>query len=51
MLLDARVSRRFGEVYELAVDGTNLLDAEYQEVAGVPMPGAAVMVQLRVGHK
>ncbi len=50
LLLDTRVSRRFGETYELAVDGTNLFDVEYQEVVGVPMPGAAVMVQLRVGH-
>jgi hypothetical protein len=35
----------------VAVDGTNLLDAEYQEVAGVAMPGAAVMVQLTVGRR
>lgn len=51
MLLDARVSRPFGDVYELAIDGTNLFDVEYEEVAGVPMPGAAVMVQLTVGRR
>jgi len=51
MLLDVRVSRRFGQIYELAVDGTNLLDVEYQEVTGVPMPGAGVAVQLRVGRQ
>lgn len=50
MLLDTRVSRRFG-TYELAVDGTNLFDVEYQEVTGVPMPGAAVMMQLTVGRR
>lgn len=37
-LVTARVSRSFGRV-ELAVDGTNLLDATYHEVAGVAMPG------------
>jgi outer membrane cobalamin receptor len=51
VLLDARVSRRFSDLYELAIDGTNLLDVAYQEVTGVPMPGAAVMVQLRVGRR
>jgi outer membrane cobalamin receptor len=47
-LFDLRVSRRFGEHYELAVEGTNLFDATYQEVAGVAMPGAKWAVSLGV---
>jgi hypothetical protein len=50
-VLDARVSRGLGRLYELALDGTNLLDTDYQEVAGVRMPGAAVSVELRVGRR
>lgn len=49
-LLDARVSRKVSPLYELAVDATNLFDTEYQEIAGVRMPGAAVAVSLRVGR-
>ncbi len=37
--------------YELAIAGTNLLDTDYQEIAGVRMPGAAVMVELKVGPR
>lgn len=48
VLLDARVARRFGSQLELAVDGTNLLDAEYEEIPGVRMPGAAMSVSLSV---
>jgi outer membrane cobalamin receptor len=48
VVLDVRVSRAFGAV-TLRVDGTNLFDAEYQEIAGVDMPGAAVAVSLAVG--
>jgi outer membrane cobalamin receptor len=51
VLLDARVSRRIGSSYELAIDATNLLDADYQEISGVRMPGAAVMVELKVGGR
>ena len=51
VVIDARVSRRIGSVYEVAVDGTNLLGTEYEEVQGVGMPGAAVMVELRVGSR
>ncbi len=47
-LVDLRVSRRFGRVYEIDVDGANLLDRRYQEVAGVVMPGASVIVSLAV---
>jgi iron complex outermembrane receptor protein len=49
-LLDVRVSRRFASLYELAVDGTNLFDTNYEEVVGVRMPGAAALVSLRVGR-
>ena len=46
VLLDMRVSKRvsrFGDVY---VEGSNLFDREYQEIAGVSMPGATVAVGL-----
>ena len=48
VLLDARVARALGPQLDLAVDGTNLLDAEYQEVTGVRMPGAALSISLSV---
>ena len=44
-VFDVRVSRAFG-VYQVYADGTNLLDASYQEVLGVQMPGAAFSVSL-----
>jgi iron complex outermembrane recepter protein len=50
-LLDVRVSRRIGPLYELAIDGTNLLDADYQEVLGVRMPGRAVMASLKIARQ
>jgi iron complex outermembrane recepter protein len=46
VLLEARVARRFGRAVELFVEGTNLFDVSYQEVAGVRMPGAAMTVSL-----
>jgi iron complex outermembrane receptor protein len=48
-VVDLRVSRRFG-LYELRVDGTNLGDAEYQEIPGVVMPGRAVSISLAIGR-
>jgi outer membrane receptor protein involved in Fe transport len=48
VIVDARVARRFGSQLELAVDATNILDAEYEEVPGVRMPGAAMSVSLAV---
>lgn len=48
-LLDARVSRSVGPLYELALDATNLFDTQYQEIVGVRMPGRAVAVSLKVG--
>lgn len=51
VVLDARVGRRFGGSYELFVEGTNLFDASYQEIAGVDTPGAAMTVSLAVGSR
>lgn len=48
VLLDARVSRRFGSMFDGFIEGTNLFNVAYQEVAGVAMPGAAVTVGLSV---
>jgi iron complex outermembrane recepter protein len=50
VLLDARIGRRIGRHLELFVEGSNLLDEQYQEVAGVAMPGASVAISLAVGH-
>jgi iron complex outermembrane receptor protein len=50
VVVDARLGRRFGPLFDLYVDGTNLLDERYAEIAGVPMPGAAVMIGLTVGR-
>jgi outer membrane cobalamin receptor len=47
-LFDLRLARRVGAHYELAVEGTNLFDASYQEIAGVAMPGAKWAVQLGI---
>ena len=51
LLLDTRVGRRFARSFELFVEGTNLLDAQYQEIAGVAMPGAAMSVSLAIGTR
>jgi outer membrane cobalamin receptor len=48
-LLDIRLSRAFGR-YDVRVEGTNLANASYQEVAGVAMPGRAFTVALAVGR-
>lgn len=42
-LADARLTARVGRL-QLFIEGTNLLDEEYQEVAGVAMPGRAGVV-------
>ena len=47
-LFDLRLARRFGAHYEVAVEGTNLFDVSYQEIAGVAMPGAKWAVSLAV---
>jgi outer membrane receptor protein involved in Fe transport len=46
-VLDLRVSRAFGR-YEVRLDGTNLADTDYQEIAGVAMPGRAATITLAV---
>jgi iron complex outermembrane receptor protein len=46
-LVDARLGRRFG-VVELFVEGTNLLNTSYEEIAFVPMPGRAMAVSVAV---
>jgi iron complex outermembrane receptor protein len=51
VLLDARVGRRFGRLFELSVEGTNLFDERYQEIAGVDMPGAALAISLSIGDR
>ena len=51
VLLDVRVARRIGPLFDLFVDGTNLLDASYQEVTGVAMPGAAFSIGVRVATR
>ena len=51
VLLDARVGVRLSSLLELLVDGTNLFDVTYQEVAGVEMPGAKMAVMLVVGSR
>jgi outer membrane cobalamin receptor len=47
-LFDVRLSRRIGEHYELGIEGTNLFDAAYEEIAGIAMPGAKWAVSLAV---
>jgi hypothetical protein len=48
-LLDLRGSRAFGRV-EVRIEGTNLGNATYQEVAGVAMPGRAGTVSIAVNR-
>jgi outer membrane receptor protein involved in Fe transport len=50
VIVDARIQRPLGALLDLWVDGTNLLDERYAEIAGVPMPGAAVRVGVTVGR-
>jgi vitamin B12 transporter len=44
LLLDARVGHRIGRLLDVFVEGANLFDEDYQEIAGVIMPGATVSV-------
>jgi hypothetical protein len=44
------VARRFGSLVEVRVDGTNLFDRSYHEIAGVVMPGAAMTVSASIGR-
>jgi outer membrane cobalamin receptor len=47
-LLDVRLSRTFGGRARIFVEGTNLLDTEYQEIRGVEMPGRWMRAGLEV---
>jgi iron complex outermembrane receptor protein len=44
-LFDARFGRRVG-AFDVSVEGTNLLNQSYQEVALVPMPGRGFIVSM-----
>lgn len=47
VLVGARLTRPVGRV-DAYVEGTNLLDKTYREIAGVPMPGRTLGIGLRV---
>jgi len=47
VLVGARLTRPMGRV-DVYVEGTNLLDETYREVAGVPMPGRTLGIGLRL---
>ncbi len=47
VLVGARLTRPFGRV-DVYVEGTNLLDETYREIAGVPMPGRTLGIGLRL---
>jgi outer membrane cobalamin receptor len=47
-LVDTRIGRRMG-MARIFVEGANLLDAQYQEITGVDMPGRSVRAGLSVG--
>lgn len=49
-LADARLSARVGRL-RLFIEGTNLLDEAYQEVAGVAMPGRAGVVGVTISKR
>jgi iron complex outermembrane receptor protein len=51
VLLDVRIAKRLTRTLELRVDGSNLLDKDYQEIAGVEMPGVALVISLAVGAR
>jgi iron complex outermembrane receptor protein len=46
VLFDTRVGYRAGRHFDLFVEGANLFDVDYQEIAGVTMPGATMSVGL-----
>lgn len=49
-LVDARLGRRLG-IIELFVEGTNVLNTSYEEIAFVPMPGRAVALSVSLGAR
>ena len=48
VLMDVRIGRRIARTLDLYLEGMNLFDREYQEIAGVQMPGATMAVGLAV---
>ena len=46
-LIGARLSRSIRQ-FDAFIEGSNLLDRSYHEVAGVPMPGRWISVGLRI---
>ena len=46
-LIGARLSRTMGKL-DAFIEGSNLLDRSFHEVAGVPMPGRWLSVGLRI---
>ena len=46
-LIGARLSRTIGK-FDAFIEGSNLLDRSFHEVAGVPMPGRWLSVGLRI---
>jgi iron complex outermembrane receptor protein len=50
VLVDTRVAKRINRNFDLFVDGTNLFDVSYEEIAGVAMPGAAVSISLGIAR-
>ena len=51
VLLDTRLGRRINRNFDLFIDGTNLFDVSYQEIAGVAMPGAAFSISLAISAR
>ena len=51
VLFDMRLGRRINRNFDLFVDGTNLFDVTYQEIAGVAMPGAAFSISLAISAR
>jgi iron complex outermembrane receptor protein len=49
-VLDVRLSRAF-RGFEVRLDGANLGNTRYQEIAGVDMPGRAISVSLEISSK
>ena len=51
VLLDTRLGKRINQNFDFFVDGTNLFDVTYEEIAGVAMPGAAVSISLVISAR
>jgi len=51
VLLDTRLGKRINQNFDFFVDGTNLFDVTYEEIAGVAMPGAAISISLGISAR